>query len=124
MSHTWTLTKMRIRLAMRNRAFFFFSVVMPLLFLFGAIGAITFLAKGSRGWIAYVLGAVLTLTVMGSFWGLSVQIVTFREQGILRRFRALSTPTALNRQMYCPWLGGSVLVPRPLRALKRWVTCF
>ena len=87
MSHTWTLTKMRIRLAVRNRAFFFFSVVMPLLFLFGAIGAITFLAKGSRSWIAYVLGAVLTLTVMGSFWGLSVQIVTFREQGILRRFR-------------------------------------
>jgi ABC-2 type transport system permease protein len=78
---------MRIRLAMRNRAFFFFSVVMPLLFLFGGIGAITFLAKGSRSWISYVLGAVLTLTVMGSFWGLSVQIVTFREQGILRRFR-------------------------------------
>jgi ABC-2 type transport system permease protein len=25
--------------------------------------------------------------VMGSFWGLSVQLVTFREQGILRRFR-------------------------------------
>jgi ABC-2 type transport system permease protein len=24
---------------------------------------------------------------MGSFWGLSVQLVTFREQGILRRFR-------------------------------------
>jgi ABC-2 type transport system permease protein len=30
---------------------------------------------------------VLALTVMGSFWGLSVQLVTFREQGILRRFR-------------------------------------
>jgi ABC-2 type transport system permease protein len=29
----------------------------------------------------------LALTVMGSFWGLSVQLVTFREQGILRRFR-------------------------------------
>jgi len=27
------------------------------------------------------------MTVMGSFWGLSVQLVTFREQGILRRFR-------------------------------------
>ena len=24
---------------------------------------------------------------MGSFWGLSVQLVMFREQGILRRFR-------------------------------------
>ncbi len=84
MSITWTLTKMRMRLAVRNRAFFFFSFVMPLIFLFGAI---TFFAKGSGHWIAYVLGAILTLTVMGSFWGLSVQLVTFREQGVLRRFR-------------------------------------
>jgi len=75
---------MRIRLAMRNRAFFFFSLVMPLLFLFGA--AFLF-GRGSGERMAYVLGSVLTLTVMGSFWGLSVQIVTFREQGILRRFR-------------------------------------
>jgi ABC-2 type transport system permease protein len=73
-----------MRLAVRNRAFFFFSFVMPLLFLFGAV---TFFTKGSSGWIAYVLGAILTLTVMGSFWGLSVQLVTFREQGVLRRFR-------------------------------------
>ena len=35
----------------------------------------------------YLLASVLSLTVMGSFWGLSVQLVTFREQGILRRFR-------------------------------------
>jgi len=81
---TWTLAKMRIRLAVRNRAFFFFSFVMPLLFLFGAI---TFFTKGASNWVGYVLGAILTLTVMGSFWGLSVQLVTFREQGILRRFR-------------------------------------
>lgn len=84
MSTTWTLTKMRMRLAMRNRAFFFFSLVMPLLFLFGAI---LFFGKGAANAVAYVLGAILTLTVMGSFWGLSVQLVTFREQGILRRFR-------------------------------------
>lgn len=79
------LTRMRMRLALRNRAFFFFSFVMPLIFLFGAV---TFFGKGgSSREIAYVLGAILTLTVMGSFWGLSVQLVTFREQGILRRFR-------------------------------------
>src|ERR1700689_1979184 len=76
---------MRMRLAVRNRAFFFFSLVMPLIFLFGAI---TFFGKGGSGnTVGYVLGAILTLTVMGSFWGLSVQLVTFREQGILRRFR-------------------------------------
>ena len=84
MRNTWTLTKIRIHLALRNRAFFFFSLVMPLLFLFGAI---FIFAKGSSSWVGYTLGAILTLTVMGSFWGLSVQLVTFREQGILRRFR-------------------------------------
>jgi ABC-2 type transport system permease protein len=34
-----------------------------------------------------MLASVLAITVMGSFWGLSIQLVTFREQGILRRFR-------------------------------------
>jgi ABC-2 type transport system permease protein len=84
LSHTWTLTKARIRLATRNRAFFFFSFLMPLIFLFGAV---FMFGKDSGSWVGYILGAVLTLTVMGSFWGLSVQLVTFREQGILRRFR-------------------------------------
>jgi hypothetical protein len=84
LNRTWTLTKIRLRLAMRNRAFFFFSLVMPLIFLFGAA---VFLRRDSIAWIPYVLGAVLTTTVMGSFWGLSVQLVSFREQGILRRFR-------------------------------------
>jgi ABC-2 type transport system permease protein len=83
--HTLTLTGARIRLAMRNRAFFFFSFVMPLIFLFGAVFMTGKSAMGA--WVGYILGAVLTLTVMGSFWGLSVQLVTFREQGILRRFR-------------------------------------
>jgi ABC-type multidrug transport system permease subunit len=81
---TWTLTLVRIRLALRNRAFFFFSLVMPLIFLFGAV---MIFGNVTSPWIGYILGAVVTLTVMGSFWGLSVQLVTFREQGILRRFR-------------------------------------
>jgi len=84
LSSTWTLTKMRLRLAVRNRAFFFFSLVMPLIFLFSAVALI---GRGHSEWVGYILGAILTLTVMGSFWGLSVQLVTFREQGILRRFR-------------------------------------
>ena len=83
-TNTWTLTKVRMLLAMRNRTFLFFSLIMPLGFLFFFV---LVLAKGRAGWIAYTLGAVLTMTVMGSFWGLSVQLVTFREQGILRRFR-------------------------------------
>src|SRR6267154_6888584 len=74
----------RMRLAMRNRAFFFFSMVMPLAFLFSYM---TLFGRGKAQAVPYLLAMVLALTVMGSFWGLSVQLVTFREQGILRRFR-------------------------------------
>lgn len=73
-----------MRLAMRNRAFLFFSLITPLAFLFG-YGALS--RRFGPGSMPYLLAMVLALTVMGSFWGLSVQLVTFREQGILRRFR-------------------------------------
>jgi len=82
--NTWALTMTRMRLAMRNRAFLFFSLIMPLAFLFIYAGIF---GRGNPRDLPYLLGAVLALTVMGSFWGLSVQLVTFREQGILRRFR-------------------------------------
>jgi ABC-2 type transport system permease protein len=84
LKNAWTLTKIRMRLALRNRAFIFFSLVFPMAILF------LYLAVFGRGKVAavpYLLASVLALTIMGSFWGLSVQLVTFREQGILRRFR-------------------------------------
>ena len=84
LSHTWALTVTRMRLAMRNRAFLFFSLIMPLAFLFGYLGMF---GRGRSQAVPYLLAMVISLTVMGSFWGLSVQLVTFREQGILRRFR-------------------------------------
>ena len=84
LSNTWALTVSRMRLAMRNRAFLFFSLVMPLAFLFGYEGI--FRGLGPHA-VPYLLAMVFALTIMGSFWGLSVQLVTFREQGILRRFR-------------------------------------
>src|SRR5215813_14474079 len=74
---------MRVRLALRNKMFFFFSVVMPLGFFFLYSGVF---AKGIPREVAYLLGPVLALNVMGSFWGLSATLVNFREQGILRRF--------------------------------------
>jgi len=125
LSNTWTLTEMRIRLALRNRAFFFFSFVMPFLFLFGAV---TFFTKGSSNWVAYVLGAILTLTVMGSFWGLSVQLVTFREQGILRRFRLapvkasdmLASTIISNYFLILPILVVQVVVCRYAFHLRSW----
>ena len=77
------LTRMRIRLAMRNKMFFFFLLVMPFAFFFLWLGVI---AQGVPQRAAFYLGPVLAFNVMGSFWGLSAALVTFREQGILRRF--------------------------------------
>src|SRR2546425_9636217 len=74
---------MRVRLALRNKMFFFFSIVMPLVFFF--LYAAVF-GKSEPRMVAYLLGPVLGLNVMGSFWGLSAALVMFREQGILRRF--------------------------------------
>jgi ABC-2 type transport system permease protein len=73
-----------MRLALRNRAFLFFSLVFPLIFLFLFLGLF---ARSNVAAVPYMLASVLAITVMGSFWGLSIQLVTFREQGILRRFR-------------------------------------
>ncbi len=84
MKNIWTLTMIRMRLAMRNRAFMFFSLVMPLAFLFVFA---TIFGRGDARMVSYLMPSVLALTVMGSFWGLSIQLVTFREQGILRQFR-------------------------------------
>ncbi len=75
---------LRMRLALRNRLFIFFGLVLPMIFLFLFLGLF---ARGNPSAVPYMLASVLSLTVMGSFWGLSVQLVTFREQGILRRFR-------------------------------------
>jgi len=78
-----TLTRTRMVLALRNKMFFFFSVVMPLAFFFLYAGVF---AKGDPQTVRFFLGPVMALNVMGSFWGLSATLVMYREQGILRRF--------------------------------------
>src|SRR6202023_1683394 len=108
-----------MRLALRNRAFIFFSLVFPLIFLFLFLGLF---ARSNVAAVPYMLASVLAITVMGSFWGLSIQLVTFREQGILRRFRLapvsagamlassivsnyfLILPTVLIEFLICRWL--------------------
>jgi ABC-type multidrug transport system permease subunit len=82
--NAWTLTKVRMRLALRNRAFIFFGFIFPLIIL---VPVLAYFARYAPVAIPYALSSVLAITVMGSFQGLSVQLVTFREQGILRRFR-------------------------------------
>ncbi len=84
MTHIGTLTASRISLAMRNKAFLFFSLIMPLAFFFLFAGII---GKGAPRVVAYMMGPIIALTVMGSFWGLSAGLVMYREQGILRRYR-------------------------------------
>ncbi len=79
-----TLAGMRIRITLRNKAFLFFSLVMPMGIFFAFC---SMLAKGDPTRISFWMGPILSFTVMGTFWGLSMQLVTWREQGILRRFR-------------------------------------
>jgi ABC-type multidrug transport system permease subunit len=79
------LTAARLRLVLRNRAFLFFSVVMPMAYL---VLAKELFARGLGPTIVpYLLASVMGLTIMGTLWGMSLQLVMFREQGILRRFR-------------------------------------
>jgi len=78
-----SLTRMRIQLALRNRMFFFFSVIFPVGMFFVYSGIF---AKSHPKGVSFFLGPVIALNVMGSFWGLSAMLVMFREQGILRRF--------------------------------------
>ena len=91
MKHFLTLTAMRIRLTLRNKMFLFFSVIMPFGFFFLYAGVF---AKGDTHVIRFFLGPVVALAVMGSFWGLSAALVTFREQGILRRFHVTPVTAA------------------------------
>jgi ABC-2 type transport system permease protein len=99
-----TLTRVRMQLALRNKMFFFFSVVMPLAFFFLYAGIF---AKGDPKDVLFVLGPVLGLSVMGSFWGLSAALVTFREQGILRRFHV--TPVSASDMLISSALANFVL---------------
>lgn len=91
MKHFLSLTRMRILLTVRNKMFIFFTLVMPFAFFFLYAGVF---AKGEQHAVAYFLGPVVALTVMGSFWGLSAALVMYREQGILRRFHVTPVTAA------------------------------
>jgi len=104
LTHLSTLTRVRIQLALRNKMFFFFSVIMPLGFFFLYSGVF---AKGEPHAVSYLLGEVLALNVMGSFWGLSAALVSFREQGILRRFHV--TPVTAGDMLLSSILASFVL---------------
>jgi ABC-2 type transport system permease protein len=119
LKNAWALTVSRMRLAIRNRAFLFFSLIMPVAFLFIYAGIF---GRGNNRAVPYLLAEVLALTVMGSFWGLSVQLVTFREQGILRRFRV--TPVGASAMLASSILSNYVMTLPSIVIeffLARWV---
>jgi ABC-2 type transport system permease protein len=91
LKHFFTLTGMRMRLTLRNKLFLFFGLIMPFGFFFVFAG---FFAKGDPHAVRFLLGPVISLAVMGAFWGLSVALVSFREQGILRRFHVTPVTSA------------------------------
>lgn len=104
MSNFASLTRTRIQLALRNKMFFFFSVVFPLgmFFLYAGI-----FARSNPRAVSYFLGPVIAFNVMGSFWGLSAALVMFREQGILRRFHV--TPVTATDMLGSSLLANFVL---------------
>jgi ABC-type multidrug transport system permease subunit len=104
LSNFASLTRTRIQLALRNKMFFFFSVVFPLgmFFLYAGI-----FAKGNPRAVSYFLGPVIAFNVIGSFWGLSAALVMFREQGILRRFHV--TPITATDMLASSLLANFVL---------------
>jgi ABC-type multidrug transport system permease subunit len=95
---------MRIQLALRNRMFFFFSVIFPIGMFFVYSGIF---AKSHPRGVSFFLGPVIALNVMGSFWGLSAMLVMFREQGILRRFHV--TPVTATDMLASSILANYVL---------------
>src|ERR1700732_5545974 len=95
---------MRIQLTLRNKMFVFFSLIMPFGFFFLYAGVF---AKGVPYVVRFFLGPVISLAVMGSFWGLSAALVTFREQGILRRFHV--TPVTATDMLASSILANYVL---------------
>jgi ABC-2 type transport system permease protein len=104
LSNFASLSRMRIQLALRNKMFFFFSVVFPLgmFFLYGGI-----FGRSDPQKVSYFLGPVIAFNVMGSFWGLSATLVMFREQGILRRFHV--TPVTASDMLGSSLLANFVL---------------
>jgi ABC-type multidrug transport system permease subunit len=104
LSNFASLTRTRIQLALRNKMFFFFSVVFPLgmFFLYAGI-----FARSNPRAVSYFLGPVIAFNVMGSFWGLSAALVMFREQGILRRFHV--TPITATDMLASSLLANFVL---------------
>jgi len=96
--------KTNLRLTLRDRSVLFFNYLFPFIFFFGF--AELFHAGTGEG-IAYFVGTVLTMGIMGNgLWGAGMRSVQEREANILRRFKVtpISPLPILAAAMASGWL--------------------
>src|SRR5436190_14769163 len=98
------LTKLDIKLALRDRSVIFFNYLFPLIFFFVFSGMI---GSARSGGIGNVVTMVLAIGILGNgLWGAGMRAVQEREQNILRRFTVtpISHAPILLASMITGWL--------------------
>jgi len=83
---SWTLnTIIELKLTLRDRQALFWTYVFPLLFLFLFC---SIFGRGNPKAVAGLMAGLLCISAMaGGFFGLSIDLATSRERGILRRYK-------------------------------------
>jgi ABC-type multidrug transport system permease subunit len=97
------LTRINLRLAMREKAVLFFNYVFPLIFFFGFASAF----GRQSGMITQVVSMVLVIGLLGSgLFGAGMRAVAEREANILRRYKVapISPAPILVASMVTGWI--------------------
>jgi ABC-2 type transport system permease protein len=83
---SWTLnTIIELKLTLRDRQALFWTYAFPLLFLFLFC---SIFGRGNPKAVTGLMAGLLCISAMaGGFFGLSIEMVTSRERGILRRYK-------------------------------------
>jgi ABC-2 type transport system permease protein len=98
------LTKIDIKLALRDRSVIFFNYLFPLVFFFVFSGL---MGSARAGGISNVVTMVLAIGILGNgLWGAGMRAVQEREQNILRRYKVtpISPLPVLLASMVTGWL--------------------
>ncbi|HYW43999.1 MAG TPA: amidohydrolase family protein [Bryobacteraceae bacterium] len=98
------LFRSNLQLTLRDRSVLFFNYLFPFIFFFAFA---ELFRAGTGGGIAYFVGTVLTMGVLGNgLWGAGMRSVQDREANILRRFKVTPiTPLPiLTAAMVSGWL--------------------
>src|SRR4051812_20473009 len=98
------LTKIDLKLALRDRSVIFFNYLFPLIFFFVFSGL---LGSSRSGGIGNVVTMVMAIGILGNgLWGAGMRAVQEREQNILRRFKVtpISPAPLLIASMVTGWL--------------------